>query len=471
MKRQASPGVERDFPAPSSRGLPFRGHLCASVTLGVPIVATQLTTMLIHTVDTLMLGWLGVAELAAGTLAFQAVFLTYILGLGFSAAMMPLIASARGRSDETEVRRATRMGLWVLTIVVVLFMVPLLYIKPILIALGQETELAELARRYMVIAQWSMIPAFLLAGFRGFLTSLEKIKAIFLVSLGMAILNGFLNYTLIFGNFGAPRLGIEGAAWATVIANIAALGAIALYIIFNRETARYSLFQRVWRPEWAAFRRIWALGVPISLTILAEAGLFAATSIMIGWLGTVPLAAHGIALQVASLAFMVPMGLGQVATVRVGHASGRNDAAAVRRAGHAAILLALGFACVSALIFIAIPQWLVYPFLDDGDAKAPAVLAAAVPLLFVAAAFQIVDGLQVVAAGALRGLQDTLVPLIIAVTSYWPIGLGTAWLIGIHFHYGAVGIWAGLAAGLSLAALLLLARFTAKTKASGLINE
>ncbi|MFD0917418.1 MATE family efflux transporter [Pseudahrensia aquimaris] len=443
---------------------PMGEHVRATIVLGVPLVAAQIAQMLITVIDTVMLGWLGVAELAAGTLAGQLFFLFIIFGLGFAAAMIPLVAGALGKGDEREVRRSARMGLWALVALSIAFMVPLWFTRDILLVLGQEVELVDLAERYMRIAQWSLIPAFVLIGLRGFLTALEWAGAVLAITIFATVLNAALNYAFIFGNWGAPRLEMEGAAVATVLANLAAAVLAAIVVAVSKKTRGYSVFTRFWRPDWAALSTISRLGFPISLTILAEAGLFSAASIMIGWLGKEPLAAHGIALQIASLAFMVPLGLSQVASVRVGNAVGRSAWMDVALATRAVIWLAVGFAVISGVVFIAIPEVLSALFLDADDPNAPTVLQLTVPLLYMAAAFQIVDGLQAVGSGALRGLKDTKVPMIMATIAYWPVGLSAAYFFAYPMGYGATGVWAGLVAGLAVASVCMIGRFILRTR-------
>lgn len=437
----------------------LKTHIRASILLGVPLVLAQLAQMLITVIDSIMLGWLGVKELAAGTLAAQLFFIFLIFALGFGSAIMPLVSSALGRGEAREVRRSARMGLWILFALSVLFILPLWFTEKILILMGQEAELAALAASYMVIAQWSLIPAFLLIGLRDFLTSLGQAQIIMWFTVITAALNALLNYMFIFGNFGAPRLEMEGAAIATVIANGFALVITAVYVWRHKSTKEYEIFTRIWRADWPAFKQIARLGFPISLSILAEAGLFSAATIMIGWLGTIPLAAHGIALQIASMAFMVPFGLSQVATVRVGYALGQANSQAITFASRAVIFLALGFALCSAAVFVITPEPLIRFFLDPDDQNISAVTSYAIGLLYMAAVFQIVDGLQVVTAGILRGLSDTKIPMIIATISYWPVGLSVAWFLGFKLEFGGAGIWAGLASGLACAAILLLYRF------------
>ena len=447
----------------------FKEHMYASVKLGIPLVLMQVTFMLINVTDTIMLGWLGVKELAAGTLAFQLMFAVLIFGLGISSALMPLVSSAAGRDDVQAVRRSVRMGLWVLAITVILLMIPMLFGEQILVALGQDPELSALSQTYIVIAQWSLIPAFLLTGLRNFLASLEHTRAILFITILMALLNAILNYTLIFGNFGAPRFEMQGAAIATVIVNLFGFLCLVLYVRYSAFCRPYEIFKRLWKPEWPAFREIIKIGLPISLMIFFEAGLFSAAALMIGWIGAIELAAHGIAIQLASLSYMIPLGLSQVASVRVANSLGRGDSVGVGLAANAVMLLALGFACMSALVFILVPEVLIELFLSEDESDASSVITYAVPMLVMAAAFQIFDAIQVISAGNLRGLKDAKVPMIIAAISYWPIGLTAAYVLAFPLRYGGTGVWAGLVIGLAVASVCLTWRFKNR-KRLGLLN-
>jgi len=447
----------------------FRQHLLASIKLGVPLVLMQVIFMLINVTDTVMLGWLGVKELAAGTLAFQLMFAVFIFGLGISSALMPLVSSAAGRDDHQAVRRSVRMGLWVLAITVMILMVPMLFGEHILVALGQDPELAALAQTYIVIAQWSLVPAFLLTGLRNFLASLEHTTAILVITILMALLNALLNYTLIFGNFGVPKFGMQGAAIATVIANLCGFISLALYVKYSAFCRPYEIFKRLWVPEWGAFFEIIKIGLPISLMIFFEAGLFSAAALMIGWIGAVELAAHGIAIQLASLSYMIPLGLSQVASVRVANSLGRDDAVGIGLAAKSVMLLSLGFACVSALIFIFFPETLIELFLSEDETDSVAVIKYAVPMLMTAAAFQIFDAIQVTSAGNLRGLKDAKIPMIIAAFAYWPVGLTAAYILGFPLGYGGVGVWAGLVIGLAVASICLTWRFSNRERL-GILN-
>lgn len=459
---------------PTGEGSPsvmsWSGHAKATLVLGLPLIGAQLAQMAINVTDTVMVGWLGATELAAAVLATQAFFLVFIFGSGFALAVMPVAAQAHGRDDVRGVRRSVRMGMWVILIYSVCVMAPLWMTESLLLGLGQKSEIAALAGDYMRVAQWAMAPALLIMAFRSYLSALERAQIVLWATLIGTLANVFFNYVFIFGNFGAPRMGVVGAAVASLGTNALTSIVLLLYCLFKEELKRYELMVRFWRPDWQAFFEVLKLGWPISATILAEVGLFAGASIMIGWIGTIELAAHGIALQLAGIAFMIPLGLASAATVRVGNAYGRGDWFNLGRAGMVAIALAVVLTLVLAVVFWTVPEVLIGWYLDQSNPDATAVLLHAVPLLAVAAAFQLVDGLQVIGAGLLRGLKDTKIPMVFAVLSYWVIGMTTAYIFAFPMKMGATGVWWGLALGLAVAAVLMNWRYLRRDKL-GLVGE
>lgn len=434
-------------------------HLRATFALGIPFVGAQLAQMAINTTDVIMVGWLGTTELAAVVLASQVFFIVFIFGSGFAAAVVPMVAHAMGRGEVTSVRRAVRMGIWVVLCYAALTAPILWFSQPILLSLGQEPEVAALAQGYLRVAQWGIFPALTLMVLRSFLSGLQRGSIILYVTIAMFLTNAVLNYMFIFGNFGAPAWGLVGAAFASVCASTLGCVLMITYIGYRPETNTYQLFVRFWRADWGAIRENLALGLPISFTILAETSLFAAASLMIGTIGTQELAAHGIALQLASIAFMIPLGLAQVATVRVGLAYGGGDLAGVRHAATAVLFASICFTLVGGLLFAVFPADLGALFLDTRQANATAVLDLAVPLIVIAGIFQLVDGLQAVGAGLLRGLKDTRIPMILALIAYWPIGFACAYLLAFPLDLKSQGVWYGFVFGLAAAALLLCGRF------------
>jgi MATE family multidrug resistance protein len=312
-----------------------------------------------------------------------------------------------------------------------------------------------LANEYNRLIIFSMVPMLLAAVLRNYVSALGRpILATVITALGIPI-NAVANYAFIFGNFGAPEMGLSGAAVATIITNVLTLGAYVLAIVITPALARYHVFYRFWRPDWTRFWQIVHIGTPIALTVTAEAGIFGAAAFLMGKFGAAQLAGHGVALQLAALAFQVPFGVGQAVTIRVGYFYGARDSVGITRAGWVALALGTGFMAFTALAMVIAPLTLMSIYVDPYAAKNAALVAFAGQYLMLAAAFQLVDGVQAVAAGALRGLQDTRVPMWIAIFSYWVPGFGLAVGLGFFTSLEGVGVWIGLATGLAFAAVLL----------------
>jgi MATE family multidrug resistance protein len=276
-----------------------------------------------------------------------------------------------------------------------------------------------------------------------------------------AILNAGLNWMLIFGHWGAPELGIEGAALASILTQGVTLVGVVVYA--RMALPEHALFQRLWRADPQMLARVFRLGLPIGLTSLSETGLFAATAVMMGWLGTVPLAAHGIAVQLASMTFMIHLGISNAATIRAGNAFGRADPFHMERGALVATVLSLAAAGLTIAVFVAFPESLISIFMQRDEPQRAEILSIGVGLLIMAALFQLVDGAQVIALGLLRGVQDTRVPMIYACFSYWVIGIPCSYVFGFTLGLDGIGIWLGLVVGLLLASLLLSWRFWGKT--------
>ena len=368
-----------------------------------------------------------------------------------------MVASALGEGDERQVRRVTRMGLWLSLAFGVALTPVFFFFEPIMLAIGQEPDVARQAGLYMPYLGIGLIPALLVQVLKSYLSALELTRAILWAVIGAALMNALTNYALIFGNLGAPELGIVGAGIASLVSHSVSLLLLAGYAL--RKKPEHALLQNFHRPDPEALRSVFWLGIPIGLTLLAETGLFAASSIMMGWLGTIPLAAHGIALQITSISFMVPLGLSQALTVRVGKAWGQKNPAAVRDAALAGMVLAGATMVLIVGTFLLIPGYLVGLFIDPTDLARPEILAVGTTLLMLAALFQLVDIGQVVALGMLRGVQDTAVPMVMAVVSYWGIGLPVAYFLGFMVGLEGAGVWLGLSVGLAFACAGMQYRF------------
>jgi MATE family multidrug resistance protein len=433
------------------------GHVRPILALALPLIGGHLAQFAVGLTDTVMVGWYGVEELAALVLASSYHFTIFIMGSGFAWAVMPMVAAAAGTADDTQVRRVTRMGLWISILFGVAALPLYIWSRPILLALGQDPATAANAETYLHIIAAGLIPSLLVMTLKSYLAALGRTQVVFWVMLGTAALNALLNWALIFGHWGAPELGIAGAAIASVILQI--VGLLALMAYTRAATREYLLFQRFWRLDSQAFARVFRLGWPIGLTNLAEVGLFSASAFMMGWVGTTALAAHGIAITLASATFMFHLGLSNAATIRAGRAYGQRDERALRDGAIAIIVISLVLALLTVALFLAFPEPLVRLFLDPEEPAAPDIVVLGATLLALAALFQLADGAQVMALGLLRGVQDTKVPMVYAGLAYWAVGIPASYLLGFPLGWGAAGIWAGLVVGLVIAGALLMWRF------------
>ena len=435
----------------------YSAHMRAILRLGLPLIGGHMGQVAIGVTDTVMLGRYGVEALAAGTLGGTYFYILFLMGSGFAWAVMPMVARYHAEGDEQNVRRATRMGLWLSLGFSLVALPALLWALPVLQALGQPDQVAVLAGEYLQVAGWGIIPALLVMTLKSYLAAMERTQIVFWITLAAAVANGLANYALIFGNWGAPELGIRGAAIASVVTQLVMLVGVLIYAF--RALPEHQLLKRFWRADGDMLREVYRLGWPIGLTTLSEVGLFSASAFMIGWLGTVPLAAHGIALQLASVTFMVHLGLSNAATIRAGNALGRRDREHLLRGALVVSLLSVAMAVLTIAVFLAVPEALISLFMSRDEVARQEILAIGVTFVALAALFQLVDGGQVIALGLLRGLQDTSVPMVMAAVSYWGVGMPLSYWLGFGLGYGGAGVWMGLVGGLGCAAVLLTWRF------------
>jgi MATE family, multidrug efflux pump len=444
--------------APFDRAI-WRTEIVETIKLALPIALTQLGQIAMMTTDLALIGRLGDHAVAAVGLAHMILFLGFVLGMGPVSAVAPLAAQAFGAREPRPVRRALRMGIWAAVLIGIPVNAAQLWGKEFLIAAGQSPDTAADAARYLAGLTWSMIPAWCFIALRNFMGAVNRPEPALWVTLAAIPLNALLAYALIDGLWGLPRLDLLGAGLATTCVNLL-MCAAAIWICYAcRPFRKYRVLGRFWRPDWPLMREIFVIGLPISGGFMLEWGLFTSAALLVGWIGTTALAAHQIALQVASVLFMVPFGISLAATVRVGHAVGRKDALAVRRAGFSAIALSAVFMVAMTLIVIAFRHQIPLLFLG-GDAASNALTAnLAATLLLIGATFFITDGLQGVTAGALRGLNDTRVPMLLAALSFWLIGFNCVYALAFTFGLGAVGIWIGFSVAVASFAALLIWRF------------
>jgi MATE family multidrug resistance protein len=362
-------------------------------------------------------------------------------------------------NDRARIRAALRMGLWAVAVLSLPLMFFLVWARPILIALGQDPKIAAMAEPWVHAIAFG-IPFTLGFGvLRGFATALGRQNAVLAIAVATVIVNIIANYTLIFGKFGAPALGILGSGIGTAIAYAFSFFAMLAVVVFAPSFKKYHVLHRFTRPDWVKFREVFRLGAPMGMSMIFEAMLFNAATLMMGTFGAASVAAHQIALNVGSVTFMVPLGIGIAATVRVGLAAGAKNAEGVRRAGYTAIVFGSGFMLLCAVVIAAIPETLVGLYIPIGNPANADVVKLAIVFLYVAAIFQLFDALQVTGQLSLRGLKDAQVPMWIAGLSYWLIGFTCAWGLGKWAGLEGFGVWIGLAVGLAVAGFGMVARF------------
>ena len=447
----------------------LRAEIKATLALAIPLVLTNLAQSAINATDVALLGLVGPRTLAAGALGVNLITACLFFGAGVVTAASPMLSRALGARSHAvrDVRRTVRQALWSSLVLAVPFWLILWHSRAILIAFGQDPALSQAAQGFVRATMWGLLPAYGYFVLRSFMAAVGRPGW----SLGIAALavlaNAGINSILIFGAGPVPPLGLIGAGIGSSIANALMFAGMVIVLLRDRRFRRYRLFGRFWRADRDRFLQLWRLGLPIAVTLTLEVTVFNAAVFLMGLLGTAPLAAHAIAIQISALSFMVPLGMAQAVTVRVGIASGRGDRAGVARAGWTTFGLGTGFMVFMAIVLLTIPRLLVSAFIDVNDPANAEVVALAVSFLGVAALFQVVDGAQAVGAGMLRGLHDTAWPMAYALFGYWVVGLGVGVWLGFHAGMGGIGVWIGLASGLAVVSVLMMTRW-ARREALGL---
>jgi MATE family multidrug resistance protein len=433
-------------------------ELTETLRLAVPIALTQLGQIAMMTTDLVLIGRLGDESVAAAALAHTVFFISFTFGMGLVSAVAPLAAQAFGARNPRSVRRALRVGLWAALVISLPMMVLPLFGERILLTLGQAPAIADLAQRYLFGLAWGITPALWFLAIRGFMGAVNRPEPGLWITLAAIPANALLGYLLIYGELGLPQLGLLGAGIATTAINFAMFLAALWFVRERRPFRKYHVLGHIWRIDGPLMRQLIVIGAPISISFLLEYGLFAAAALLMGLISTTALAAHQIALQIAAILFMVPFGVGMAATVRVGHAVGRGDGPAVKRAGSVATSLGIVFMSAMTLAVI-LGRFAIARFFFGEAAESAGVVDLTATLLMVGATFFIADGIQTVVAGALRGMNDTRIPLLFAVISYWLIGFPAAYGLAFRMDLGAVGVWIGLSCGTAVYAVLLVLRF------------
>ncbi|MGK7392566.1 MAG: MATE family efflux transporter [Candidatus Cyclobacteriaceae bacterium M2_1C_046] len=438
----------------------YRSHIKKNFFLAYPVMLSQLGHIMVGVADSMMVGQLGAVPLAAASLGNVIFHLLMAFGIGLSYAITPLVSSADGSGNTSKIAALLRHG----TIIngaggVILFLLIFLG-APVLYYLNQPPDVVELAIPYLFIVTFSLIPLMFFQTYRQFAEGLSFTKQAMVIVIVSNLINVFLNYILIFGKFGFPAMGLNGAGWATLIARFILAGWMAWYIYSGKPFQPFRAgFQLIQSYSTKMFRSLLKIGVPSGFQFIFEVGAFGFAAIMVGWLGAEALAAHQIAINLAAITYMTASGLSAAATIRVGNQRGMKDIFNLRRAAYTIYWMVFIFMGVCALIFIIGRNFLPSLYIDNEF-----VQQQAASLLIIAAFFQLSDGLQVVSLGALRGLEDVKIPTILTFIAYWILALPIGYFLGFELDLGAEGVWYGLLIGLTVIAIALLIRFNRLTK-------
>ena len=410
-------------------------------------------------VDSLMVGKIGAASLAAASLGNGMTFIIMIIGIGVSLAITPLVAIAVGAGKNEDCGIYFRQSFLVNSILSLIIAVIIFFAADLLKYFNQPIEVQNQAISYMKIVGTSAIPLMFFQTYKQFIEGLSVMRPAMIITLLANLINAFANWVLIFGNVGFPALGLDGAGWATFTSRVFMAGMLMIYVMNNRFFNQYDVSFHFKSINWRVIKKILSLGLPSGFQYFFEVGAFSFAVVMVGWLGTKPQAAHQIAISLASISFMAVLGISVAGSIRVGNAVGMKDIQETRRAGFTASLLGASIMVISGVVFILFRNFLPALYVDDKE-----VISLASSLLIIAALFQISDGIQAVGIGILRGLTDVKIPTAITFIAYWIVGLPVGYLLGFIFKMGVQGVWIGLLFGLTTSAVLLTLRFNLRSK-------
>ncbi|MGA9853114.1 MAG: MATE family efflux transporter [Gammaproteobacteria bacterium] len=439
----------------------LRVEALALLGLGGPLIIHNLALMGMQFTDTLMAGRLGAKTLAAVAVGANIWAPVFLFLLGIFMALSPTAAHLYGAGRDREIGRYVRQMAWLSQILAWMGVLLLWHVTPFMRAIHIEAEIIPTAAAYLRAMAWGLPGVCLYQVLRFTSEAIGHTKPMLVIACAALIINAILDYVLMYGKLGIPALGAVGTGYASAIAMWFMFIALFVYVRRRALYKKLEIFSRFEWPDQRIFGELLWLGIPIAISIFMEITLFAGVGLMMGTLGTDIVAAHQIAINFCSIAFMIPMSLGFAISVRVGQALGRGDVAGARFSGRTGILMCLGFEVFSALTMVLFPHFIVGLYTRDAQ-----VTQVAVGLLYIASLFQISDGLQTSAAGALRGYKDTRIPMILTIIAYWVVGFPLAWLFGIPLHLGPQMIWVGFIAGLTVAAVLLLFRFVRFSRAA-----
>ena len=429
-----------------------------TLKLALPLVIGQVSQMLLGVADTMMLGKVGVTELAVLTFTNSLFYLPFVFGIGVLTPISVFTSNARGSQEPASGRSSCRHGFQIATVVGFLLAVLFCSITPFLDRFDQPPEVVARAPVFYLIIMVSMMPALMSIALKNHADAMDKPWPAFWIFLGGVVFNVFLNWVLIYGNLGAPRMGLEGAGWATLISRCLIVVVMLMWLNRSKVLAEWVPQRWLRAPVLSEVKRFFAIGIPSSLQMTFEVAAFSAAALLMGRFGEVSMAAHQIALMCAATAFMVPLGLAMALSVRIGEVAGRGESSRLRPIVLSGWMIAVGWSGISAFVFLVAGRPLALSFNDEVD-----VVSLAAQILVVVGVFQIVDSLQITASSMLRGLHDTRIPALIGFVAYWIFGIPIAVYLSIGLEWRAVGVWWGLAAGLAIACVSLCLRTWRKT--------
>lgn len=438
---------------------PVRMEIRETLRLAIPLASAQVAQAATGFVDTVMMGWLGPESIAAGGLAaitFSAVLITT---MGVVVGISPLVAEAYGSGYPQKIQQLTRQGVWLSVVLSLPVMVLLGQMPNFMQSVGQASGVVSLAKIYLDAILWGFFPALAFAMFRSVVSSVSLTRPLMVIVIAGTVFNCIGNYVLGFGKLGFAPMGVGGIAAASAVTHWLMLLAIVVYICNNRLLQSYRLFDNLFQLEPKIIKEILRVGLPIAVSFGMEVGLFSVTTYMMGILGPTVLAAHQIVFQTIAIIFMVPLGLSYATTIRVGQWLGQENLQGVERAAYTNMCLGGGFMTLMAVSLLLFPRQVIGLYIDVNNPNNAQVIALASPMFMVAALSQILDGVQTTAAGALRGLQDTRIPMVLSFLAFWGCGLASGYLLGFALGFGGIGLWLGQAIGVGVSAGVFLVRF------------
>jgi multidrug resistance protein, MATE family len=429
------------------------------VKLAIPLIGTQLAQSAIGLGDTLMMGRLGQETLAAGGLASLTFMAFLYTAVGVVMGTSPIAAAAYGAGQKKQIEQVMGQGYWLVIGLTIPNVWCIANLDILMRQLGQAETTVVLGNTYLDIMAWGFFPSLGFALLRSVLAAMSHTRPILIITIGGTLMNIVGNYILGFGKWGFPRMEITGLALSSVFALWMMFFALIIYILSNKDLQTYRLLQKLPQFDLPVFRELLRLGLPIGIATTLETGLFTIITYLMGVLGTAVLAAHQIVFQTIIITFMVPLGMSFAATIRVGQWFGLQNRREMARAGSVSLLMGAGFMTIMAIVLLVFPQQIIGLYIDLQDPRNADAISLAKPMMQIAAIAQIIDGVQKIAVGALYGLQDTQVPMLLSFIAFWGVGLTSGYLLGFHTNLGSTGLWIGQTLGVAVAALIFVWRF------------